>query len=159
MSEWNCHEGSPKGIERERDATVALPRLLTPKSRAVLARLDEPIAMQFEDETPLEDVLKYITQATTKPPNFGIPIVVDALGLQEVEKTLHSTVLIDLEAMPLKTTLRLLLEQLGLAYTIKDGLAVISSSRVIRKLERGRMRAIKLFGALWIEINDGMSSI
>jgi len=79
-----------------------------------------------------------ITQATTKPPNFGIPIVVDALGLQEVEKTLHSTVLIHLEAMPLKTTLRLLLGQLGLAYTIKDGLAVISSSRVIRKLERGR---------------------
>jgi hypothetical protein len=125
---------SPQGIERERDATVALPRLLTPKSKAVLAWLDEPIAMPFPNETALGDVLKCITQATTTATTLGIPIVVDAFGLQEAGKTLQSAVSIDLEGVPLKTTLRLLLEQLGLVYTIKDGLVVISSPEVIQRV-------------------------
>ena len=73
-------------------------------------------------------------QATTTATTLGIPIVVDAFGLQEARRTLQSTVLIYLEGVPLKTTLRLLLKQLGLVYTIKDGLVVISSPEVIRKL-------------------------
>ena len=36
-----------------------------PKSKAILKKLEEPISMSFDDETPLEDVLKYIKQATT----------------------------------------------------------------------------------------------
>ena len=125
---------SPEGIQRGRDETVVLPRLLTPKTKAVLAQLDEPISMSFANETPLEDVLKYITQATTTATALGIPIVVDAIGLEEVEKKLQSTVTLDLLDVPLKTTLRLLLKQLGLVYTIKDGLVVISSPQVIQKL-------------------------
>lgn len=127
---------SPEGIQRGRDETVVLPRLLTPKTKAVLAQLDEPISMSFANETPLEDVLKYITQATTTATALGIPIVVDAFGLQEVEKKLQSTVTLDLLDVPLKTTLRLLLTQLGLVYTIKDGVVVISSPQVIQKLEK-----------------------
>ncbi len=125
---------SPRGIERLRDATVTLPRLLTPKTKAVLAQLDEPIAMTFPDETPLGDLLMYVTEATTSAKTLGIPIVVDALGLQEVRQTLQSTVSIDLEGVPLKTTLRLILDQLGLAYTIKDGLVVISSRAIIERV-------------------------
>jgi hypothetical protein len=125
---------SPDGIERERDATVALPRLQTPQTKAVLKSLDEPIVMPFADATPLEDVVKYITQATTTATARGIPIVVDAIGLEETGKTLQSTIAIDLEGVPLKKTLRLVTEQLGLAYTIKDGLVVISSPEVIQKL-------------------------
>ncbi len=127
---------SPEGIQRGRDETVVLPRLLTPKTKAVLAQLDEPISMSFANETPLEDVQKYITQATTTATALGIPIVVDAFGLQEVEKKLQSTVTLDLLDVPLKTTLRLLLTQLGLVYTIKDGVVVISSPQVIQKLEK-----------------------
>lgn len=78
--------------------------------------------------------MKYITQATTTAAGPGIPIVVDAIGLQEVNKTLQSTVAIDLEGVPLKRTLRFVTEQVGLAYTIKDGLVVISSPEAIRKI-------------------------
>jgi RNA polymerase sigma factor (sigma-70 family) len=124
----------PEGIKRDSWEAVALPRLLTPKTKAVLAQLDEPISMSFNDETPLEDVVKYITQATTTATAPGMPMVVDAFGLQEVQSTLQSTVSMDLEGVPLKTTLRLLLKQLRLVYTIKDGLVVISSPEVIRKL-------------------------
>ena len=125
---------SPGRIQRERGQTVALPRLLTPRTKAVLSQLDEPISMSFANETPLDDVVKYITQATTTLNSPGIPIVVDAIGLEQARRKLQLTIQIDLEGLPLKTTLRLLLDQLGLAYTIKDGLLVISSPEVIQSL-------------------------
>ena len=42
--------------------------------------------------------------------------------------TVHN---MDLEGVPLKTTLRLLLRQLGLAYCVRDGVLIISSPQVI----------------------------
>jgi hypothetical protein len=93
--------------------------------------LDQPIAMRFPNETPLDDVLKYIQLATTKRFPSGIPIYVDPIGLQEAERSLNSTVLIDLECVPLKTTLRLCLNQLGMDYSVKDGFVLISSDDAI----------------------------
>src|SRR5436305_14652287 len=98
-----------------------------PTTKSSLSKLDEPISMSFPNETPLEDVLKYIKQATQGPNDTGIPIYVDPVGLQEAEKTLTSPITLELEGVPLKTTLRLLLKQLGLTYTVKDGLLTITS--------------------------------
>jgi hypothetical protein len=98
-----------------------------PKTKQILAKLEEPISMSFANETPLDDILKYIKSATTTPSFTGIPIYVDPIGLQEAEKSLTSTVTIDLEGVPLKTTLKLLLKQLGLTYTVKDGFLMITS--------------------------------
>jgi hypothetical protein len=97
------------------------------KTKSIQAKLDQPIAMSFPNDTPLEDVLKYIKTATQDANDPGIPIYVDPLGLQEADKTLTSNVSIDLEGVPLKTTLRLLLKQLGLTYTVKDGFLMITS--------------------------------
>jgi hypothetical protein len=98
-----------------------------PRTRQILEKLDEPISMSFANETPLDDVLKYVKQATTTPTFNGIPIYVDPIGLQEAERSMNSTVQIDLEGVPLKTTLRLILKQLGLTYTVKDGFMIITS--------------------------------
>jgi RNA polymerase sigma factor (sigma-70 family) len=98
-----------------------------PKSLAILAKLEEPLAMSFPNETPLEDVLKYIKAATQGTTGSGIPIYVDPLGLQEAEKTLTSPVQLDLEGIPLRRTLQLALQQLGLVYFVDDGLLVITS--------------------------------
>src|SRR5205085_11014093 len=98
-----------------------------PKTKSIIAKLDEPISMSFANETPLEDVLKYIKSATQGPNDSGIPIYVDPVGLQEAEKTMTSPITLDLEGVPLKTTLRLMLKQLGLTYTVKDGLLTITS--------------------------------
>jgi tetratricopeptide (TPR) repeat protein len=98
-----------------------------PKTKSIIAKLDEPISMSFANETPLEDVLKYIKSATQGPNDSGIPIYVDPVGLQEAEKTMQSPVQLDLEGVPLKTTLRLMLKQLGLTYTVKDGMLTITS--------------------------------
>ena len=98
------------------------------KSQTILAKLDEPISMSFSDDTPLEDVLKYIKQATTTATYSGIPIYVDPLGLQEAEKSMTSTVRnMDLEGVPLKRTLQLLLKQIDLVYFVEDGMLYITA--------------------------------
>ena len=73
-----------------------------PKTKSILAKLDEPISMSFANETPLEDVLKYIKSATQGPNDTGIPIYVDPVGLNEAEKTMTSPVTLDLEGVPLE---------------------------------------------------------
>ena len=116
---------SEKRIKRYGNAVDLLDR--DPKTKAILAKLEEPIAMSFANETPLEDVLKYIKSATQGASDNGIPIYVDPVGLNEAEKTMTSPITLDLEGVPLKTTLRLMLKQLGLTYTVKDGLLTITS--------------------------------
>ena len=77
------------------------------RGEAILVQLDQPLTMSFPQETPLEDVLKYIksnTQSEELDLPSGIPIYVDPIGLQEAEKTLQSPVSHDLEHIPLSRT-------------------------------------------------------
>jgi hypothetical protein len=101
-----------------------------PKARQILEKLDEPITMPFAMETPLDDILKYIKQASSTPTYPGIPIYIDPVGLQSARTTVRSSVKIDLEGVPLRTTLRLLLKQLALTYSVKDGFLVITSEEI-----------------------------
>ena len=134
--------------------------LADPRNSRIERKLDEPISMSFPNETPLQDVLNYITQATedrvelppkslatltdpdppsslgtipytlideTRTKGTGIPIYVDPAGLQKAHQTVLSTITMDFEGVPLRTTLRLLLRQLGLRYEVGDGLLTITS--------------------------------
>ena len=92
--------------------------------------------MSFPTQTPLEDLLKYIKQASTGPNGTGIPIYVDPLGLQEADKTMTSPISLDLEGIPLRRTLQLALQQIGLVYFVDDGILVITS----QESEDKRMR-------------------
>ncbi len=98
-----------------------------PKTKAILEKLEQPVTMSFPQDTTLEDVLRYVRSATQGPNDSGIAIYVDPKGLQEADQTLNSVVQLDLEGVPLKTTLRLLLKQIGLTYTVKDGILTITS--------------------------------
>jgi hypothetical protein len=110
-------------------------------THAILAHLAKPIPIHFPHETPLEDVLKSIKAATAGPDDHGIPIYVDPVGLQEAEKTMLSPVTLDLEGVPLRTSLRLLLKQLGLVYTVHDGLLTITSEESVdRPVAEGQSR-------------------
>jgi RNA polymerase sigma factor (sigma-70 family) len=98
------------------------------KSQQILAKLDEPISMSFNEDSPLEDVLKYVKQATTSATYVGIQIYVDPVGLQEAEKSMTSTVRgMELQGVPLRRTLQLLLKQLDLVYFVEDGMLCITS--------------------------------
>jgi hypothetical protein len=99
------------------------------RSQKIVAELARPLEMRFANQTPLEDVLKYIKNATTSRAfTEGIPIYVDPVGLQTAEATMTSAVSLDLGQVPLRTSLRLLLKQLGLTYKIRDGLLTITAS-------------------------------
>ncbi len=103
-----------------------------PKNEVILKKLEAPIPMPFANETPLDDVLKHIKSTFAKH-DHPIPIYVDPLGLQQAERSLNSTVQIDLEGVPLKTSLRLVLKQLGMAYCVRDGVLIISSVQGVRE--------------------------
>lgn len=144
-------EGQAEGRDVARDKN--------PRSLQIMKMLEEPVSMSFNNETPLDDVLKYIKQATTTPKYSGIPIYVDPIGLNEAERSLNSTIQINLEGVPLRRTLQLVLTQLGLAYFVQDGTLVITSEdsaknplppamalptpldRMVEKAERGEMTA------------------
>lgn len=99
-----------------------------PKSLAVIKRLEEPVTMGFPNETPLADVLKYIQSALAGPDGKTIPIYVDPVALQEAEVTMTSPVTMDLEGVPVRRTLYLLLAQLGLTYQVDEGIVFITSA-------------------------------
>jgi hypothetical protein len=97
-----------------------------PRSRAILAKLRASVPMPFAKKTMLKDVLAYITNATKRDDDAGIPIDVAPEGLRRAGRSLTSTVRLDLESVPLGISLRMLLEQLGLGYYLKDGRLIIS---------------------------------
>ena len=84
--------------------------------------------MHFYEETPLEDVVKIIQNATVGADGKGIPIYVDPIGLSEADKTMTSTIRnIELDGVPLRVSLALCLKQLDLAYSVRDGYLLITS--------------------------------
>ena len=101
--------------------------IIAANSRIWLA-LQQPVPMPFPEDTPIEDVLKHIRDHTRGPNGTGIPIFVDPIGLQECERSMTSTIRnIDLEGVPLQTTVRLCLKQLGMTYAVRDGVLFITS--------------------------------
>ncbi len=96
-------------------------------NEAVHKWLQTPISMKFAQGISLEDVLSNIKNAKTLANASSIPIYVDPEGLQKAQVTLQSPVSIDLEGVPLKTSLRLILKQLDLAYCVRGGVLIISS--------------------------------
>jgi hypothetical protein len=100
----------------------------SPATKAAVEKLKAPIVMPFRYATPLSEVCKFIRGAT------GLLISVDPEGLQKAQRSMTSTVNIELEGVPLKTSLELLLSQLGLEYRVKNGQLLITA----RNLRAGR---------------------
>ena len=99
-----------------------------PANARILKLLEQPVRMHFLEPTTLEDLLKYVKDATSRIDGKGIPIYVDPIGLQEAERSMTSTVRIVRHDLPLKTSLHLCLRQLQLAYRVTDGFLQITSA-------------------------------
>lgn len=99
------------------------------RNEALRQILNRPLSMPFPNETPLEEVLKYIRTATMgEKMQNGIPIYVDPKGLEDVEKTMASPITFQMEDVKLKTSLRLILKQLGLGYYLREGMVIVTST-------------------------------
>ncbi len=96
-------------------------------TRKILQKLDEPITIPLPSDTGLDEVMKYIKSASSEANYAGIQYYLDRVGLAEADRTETSTVKIELENIPLKTALKLILDQLGLTYTLKDGILKIDN--------------------------------
>jgi hypothetical protein len=109
------------------------------QNQAILAILGKPIPLDFGSETSLEEVRKFLISKTIDEaaglPN-GIPIYFDPEGLQDADKTMKSTIQISIQDVPLRTSLRLLLRQVGLNYRVVGGLLLISDEESIQVQER-----------------------
>ncbi len=124
---------SRKSVRAEQDKVMILGKADSPKTAQMVAKLDEPVRMPFPRETPLVEVLRYVKRATTTPSFPGILVFVDPAGLQEVDRKLTSPVRIEFEGAPLRTSLRLIAEQLRLAYYVSEGNVIISSPKIIQQ--------------------------
>jgi hypothetical protein len=92
----------------------------------ILRALERTVPMRFPQETPLKKVLEYIAASTRDPDGYKIPVYVDPDALRDVEKSIESPVTIDLDGVPLRTSLDLVLNQLDLSYTVKGGVLVVN---------------------------------
>ena len=90
--------------------------------------LDRPMPMPLAKPISLEAVVNYIKDATRSPNGEAIPIYVDPIGLAESDHQMSSTISqVDLEGVPLRSSLRLCLRQLQLDYFVRDGVLLITS--------------------------------
>ncbi len=110
--------------------TVYVVPPITVKAAKTWQILGQSIAFNFPQETPLEDVLKYLKSATSdeKTKEKGVSIYVDPVGLQECEKTMASPVTLELQDVPISVGLTLMLRQLGLKFYVDPhGIVMIVS--------------------------------
>ncbi len=113
------------------------PAEITPRTRAILARLEERVAMPFPKKTPLDDVLQHIRRVAKKgPDDLGVPIYIDPLGLERAGRSLNSTVTIDEKAIPLKDALTRVLASLSMAYIVKDDVLIITDRMGVRREQK-----------------------
>lgn len=96
-------------------------------NRRVWKALEQPVPMTFPRPVSLETLLKHVRTATRSPGGGEVKIYVDPVGLREAEKTMESTIEMKLEGLPLSSTLRLALKQLGMIYYVRDGLICITA--------------------------------
>ena len=162
---------NPQGDEDEAPRVTVVRPTMTAAAARTWLKMQEPVAMPFATNTPIGEVVAHVRKSTADPASFprGIPIYVDPGALADADKTLDSPVTIDLEGIPLATTLKLALAQLDLAYHVNDdGLVCVVSqddaeqgddmARILGELEalRNEVRSLRptLNGAA---VHGGMS--
>ena len=126
---------SPSGVEQERKESSSVRTMMdSSQTKIILTKLNNPNSILFAQETPLAKVADYIKRTTKSDANdLGIQCHIDPEGLKEAERSMDSTVQLELEGIPLKVTLRLLLKQVGPAYYVRDDMLVISSEEDIHR--------------------------
>ena len=138
-------------VAAQATSTASRPGPTDARSRAILAKLDQPIAIPFEKPTPLVEIIKYVKHATADDslPD-GIPVYVDEVSLQEHDRTMDSPIRLNLEGVNLGRSLGLMVGQLDLAYAIQEGLMVIATPDRMDQLKSAGMPPVKT--PLMIEI-------
>jgi len=112
---------------------AAAPR---PAVASVQDALLRPLDLPFAEETTLEGVREHLARA------LGAPVVLDRSALDRLELKPEDTVQLDLKGVRLKVGLKLLLDQVGLAYRVEpeDNLLILTDPEASDEPDR-RMAA------------------
>ena len=105
---------------RERSGGEIRHDISDPRERAIDSRLRQPISLNFKD-TPLQEAIDTLTQLS------GIQVLADKKALKEAHVNLDSPMTIKVENINMKNALNLMLNELGLTYTIEDEVLKITT--------------------------------
>jgi hypothetical protein len=94
---------------------------LSAEDKAIMKALNSPVSVDFKG-TGIEQVVQYLSGATKQP------IMLDRAALSEAQVSYDTPVTVKLEGVALRTVLKRILSDLGLAYVIKDQSLQITSS-------------------------------
>jgi hypothetical protein len=131
------------------DTTRTLPRLHpadADRNKIIEEALEKEVTLSFPKGTPLDEILKYIRlhtkDAQTKLPN-GVPIYIDPLVLLDdsadppAPKPFLTLVPIEFEGIPLRVSLRLILDQFDLGYQVRDRLVYVMATDRLNFVSEG----------------------
>jgi len=119
--EW---EELTKRREKFKEPTLAP---VSPAEEKIRKALTRPITFDFK-ETPLDQIAKFVQDFA------GINVVLDQIGLDEAGVNSDEPVSLQLEDIPLKSAMKLMLGPLELAYLIKDDVLLITSKEKAESL-------------------------
>jgi hypothetical protein len=106
----------------------------------VYSALERIVRMHVVDETLLEDVLKHIQMQTAGADGTVFPIELAPPGNPEATRTPALVRSIDLDGVPVRTALRLCLDQFDLTYHIRNGAIVIDWTEADEEAELAAAR-------------------
>jgi general secretion pathway protein D len=110
--------------ERTKGRTTTVP--LTAKERSILQALNSTISVNFK-ESKLEDVIEYLQTY------IGQPILLDREGMKEVEISYDTAITLNVKGVTVRTVLRKILGELGMAYVIKEETIQATSAQRARE--------------------------
>jgi RNA polymerase sigma factor (sigma-70 family) len=119
---------APPATMSDAGGTQSRSGLDDPRNTAALDALRKPATLRFVEGTTLRELVTFLGEVS-KPNGSadGLQIYVDPEGLKQAEQTLDSMVAINLSGISLERALYLALRQIGLAYTVQEGLLIIST--------------------------------
>ncbi|MDR0870416.1 MAG: hypothetical protein LBN39_06445, partial [Planctomycetaceae bacterium] len=113
-----------KGLTERRRSSDDVLKFRRPESELeILRKLEMPVSINIDKPIPLEQLLKILSGQT------GVDIIVDWNALREVDITTDRLVSIQImKEIKLKSVLNLILDQMNLAYVVKNEMLNITSA-------------------------------
>jgi hypothetical protein len=125
------------------------------RNKIVEQALEREVTLSFPKGTPLDEILKYIRlhtkDAPTRLPN-GVPIYIDPLVLVDEDadppapKPFLTRVPIEFEGIPLRVSLRLILDQFDLGYQVRDRLVYVMATDRLNFVSEGAREFLEATG-------------
>ena len=139
------------------------------RDKAIEEELERTVSLTFPVGTPLNEILRSIRDTTKNEKSGlkkGIPIYVDPIvliednpGQERRAKSLVTIVPVEIEDLPLRVALRLILDQFSLAYQVRDRMVYVIDEEFLDFRTEGALEFMKANGLRSGQDMGGMGGI